>query len=71
MRKEFTVQREENLQLEKRDRKGLKGFFGRYGANIILVVLALYVILLITGTVAEIFHIDSILDWWIWRPVGK
>jgi membrane-bound acyltransferase YfiQ involved in biofilm formation len=48
-----------------------KSFFDRYGVNVILGILILYVILLLIGTVAEIFHIDSILDWWIWRPVGK
>jgi hypothetical protein len=50
---------------------GAKGFFDKYGANIVLAALFLYVILLLTGTIAEIFHIDSILNWWIWRPVGK
>ncbi len=62
---------EEELSFEKHDHKGLKGFFGRHGAKMILAVLVFYVILLATGTIAEIFHIDSILDWWIWRPVGK
>lgn len=46
-------------------------FWGRNGANIGLAVLVLYVILLMIGTVAEIFNIDSILDWWIFRPPGR
>jgi hypothetical protein len=64
------VKKEKNASLEKESNEP-KGFFDRYGANIILVALFLYVILLLTGTIAEIFHIDSILNWWIWRPVGK
>ncbi len=46
-------------------------FWGRNGANIGLAVLVLYVILLLIGTVAEIFNIDSILNWWIFRPPGR
>ncbi len=48
-----------------------KGFWGRYGGNILLAVLVLYLLLLLTGTVAEMFHIDSILKWWIWRPATR
>lgn len=33
--------------------------------------LAIYMLLLIIGVVAEVFKIQSILDWWIWRPVGR
>jgi hypothetical protein len=44
------------------------GFFNKYGANIVLAVLIIYVILLGIGTFAEVFKIQSILDWWIWRP---
>lgn len=47
------------------------GFFDRYGAYIILGGLILYVILLAIGTLAEIFNIQSILDWWIWSPPGR
>lgn len=46
-------------------------FWGRHGATIGLVVLVLYVILLGIGTIAEIFEIDSILNWWIFRPPGR
>lgn len=45
-----------------------KGFFDKYGAVIVLTVLIIYVILLAIGTLAEVFKIQSILDWWIWRP---
>jgi hypothetical protein len=48
-----------------------KSFFDKYGANIIVVGLVLYLILLAIGTFAEIFKIQSILDWWIWSPIGK
>lgn len=50
---------------------GADTFWGRNGANIGLAVLALYVTLLVIGTVAEIFDIDSILNWWIFRPPGR
>ncbi len=46
-------------------------FWGRHGANIGLAVLILYVILLAIGTIAEIFDIDAILNWWIFRPPGR
>ncbi len=71
LRKEFTVQKEGSLPAEKIERKGLKGFLGRHGAQIVLAAMVFYVILLMTGTIAEIFHVDSVLDWWIWRPAGK
>lgn len=47
------------------------GLFDKYGAYIILGGLILYVILLAIGTLAEIFKIQSILDWWIWSPPGR
>jgi hypothetical protein len=62
---------EKNVQIERKEPDGSKSFFSRYGGNIVIAVLILYLILLLTGTIAEIFHIDSILDWWIWRPMGK
>jgi hypothetical protein len=65
------LEKNKNIPLSKEELNTPKGFFDRYGVNIILVILVLYVILLLIGTTAEIFHIDSILDWWIWRPVGK
>jgi len=46
-------------------------FWSRNGANIGLAILVIYVILLAIGTAAEIFEIDSILNWWIFRPPGR
>ncbi|HET6515662.1 MAG TPA: hypothetical protein VFG09_10920 [Thermodesulfovibrionales bacterium] len=48
-----------------------KSFFDKYGAYMIIIGLVAYVLLLAIGTLAEIFNIQSILDWWIWRPPGK
>ena len=48
-----------------------KGFFDQYGAYLIMGGLVVYVILLAIGTFAEIFKIQSILDWWIWSPPGR
>jgi len=56
---------------EGEDLKGLKGFFRKHGATIGLAVLIGYVILLGIGVIAEVFKIQSILDWWIWSPPGR
>jgi hypothetical protein len=48
-----------------------KGFFDKYGAYLLIGCLIIYVILLAIGTIAEIFKIQSILDWWIWSPPGR
>ena len=47
------------------------GFSDKYGAYLIMGGLIVYVILLAIGTFAEIFKIQSILDWWIWSPSGR
>ena len=47
------------------------GFFAKHGATVIAAVFLGYLALLATGVVAEVFKIQSILDWWIWRPPGK
>ena len=60
------VEEKENTAVEGEDT-----FWKRNGANIGLVVLIAYVILLAIGTAAEIFEIDSILNWWIFRPPGR
>ena len=44
------------------------GFFDKYGTYLIMGGLIVYVILLGIGTFAELFKIQSILDWWIWSP---
>jgi hypothetical protein len=46
-------------------------FPAKYGPYLIMGGLIIYVILLTIGTIAEIFNIQSILDWWIWSPPGK
>ena len=55
----------------KEEGQGKDTFWSRHGANIGLTVLVIYVILLAIGTVAEIFDIESILNWWIFRPPGR
>ncbi|MBI5641220.1 MAG: hypothetical protein HZA17_12430 [Nitrospirae bacterium] len=50
---------------------GIKGFFKKNGPAIGLVVLILYVILLAIGVFAEVFKIQSILDWWIFRAPSR
>ncbi len=62
--------RDENIPSESRDPES-SGFFSKYGANLVLAGLVIYVVLLAIGVFAEVFKIQSILDWWIWRPVGK
>ena len=47
------------------------GFWSVYGSKIALAVFAGYLVLLAIGVVAEVFKIQSILDWWIWKPPGK
>jgi|GEM_PF-3448179 hypothetical protein len=39
------------------------GWLSRHGADVGLAVLAVYVVLLAIGTVAELFDIQWILDW--------
>lgn len=56
---------------EKQELLGIKGFFKKHGSEIGLAVLILYVILLGIGTIAEVFEIQSILDWWIFRSPGR
>ncbi|MDT8318423.1 MAG: hypothetical protein RQ824_10625 [bacterium] len=65
----MTIEDIENKSKE--EESDVDTFWGRNGANIGLAVLVLYVTLLVLGTVAEIFNIDSILDWWIFRPPGR
>lgn len=60
-----------SAQEQERETRNGDGFWDRYGQYIVLAVLAGYLALLVTGVVAEIFDIQPILDWWIWRPPGK
>jgi hypothetical protein len=42
-------------------------FWKRYGPNIFLGILIVYVILLGIGTFAELTHNETILNWWIFK----
>jgi hypothetical protein len=64
MRKKNT---EVEVLSEKRGLEADKNFFSKYGPNIVLGVFILYVVLLAIGTIADIFKIQSVLDWWLWR----
>ncbi len=46
---------------------GIESFWKKHGAGIIMGVLFFYVILLAIGTYADLFKIQSILDWWIFK----
>ncbi len=63
--------KKENVASETMDLHDSRRFFNKYGAYLIMSGLVIYVILLAIGTFAEIFKIQSILDWWIWSPMGK
>lgn len=52
-------------------RGGVRNFFSRRGADVFLVILLIYVILLGIGVFAEVFKVQSILHWWIWRAPGS
>jgi hypothetical protein len=60
-----------DLVSEEQEPGGGTGFFHKYGPIIFFVGFALYLVLLGIGVVAEIFDIQSILDWWIWRTPGR
>ncbi len=51
--------------------EGSGGFWDKYGQKVIMGVIAAYLLLLFVGVMAELFDIQSVLDWWIWRPPGK
>jgi hypothetical protein len=65
--------KDENIVVEPQQETlaGKSGFFDKYGVYLIMGGLIFYVILLAIGTFAEIFKIQSILDWWIWSPPGR
>ena len=44
-----------------------ESFWAKHGNDVILALLFVYVILLGIGTVAELFHIESVLSWPIYR----
>ena len=47
--------------------EGRDTFWSRHGDDVILALFSVYVILLGIGTVAELFDIESILQWPIYR----
>ena len=49
----------------------VQGFWKGLCREIGLILMLLWVLLLIIGTIAEIFKIERILDWPIWEPPGK
>jgi len=49
----------------------MRGFCEKHSSEFIVALLLGWVVLLVVGTVAEIFDIAWILDWPIWRPPGK
>lgn len=49
------------------DGEGRDTFWSRHGDDVILALLFVYVILLGIGTAAELFDIESILQWPIYR----
>lgn len=68
--KESGQARESNAS-EQQTKEEPTGFFHTYGPILFLIGFVAYLILLTIGVIAEIFDIESILDWWIWRPPGK
>jgi hypothetical protein len=68
---EETIKEKEDIASETQETTEGKGFFGKYGPTMFLVGFIIYFVLLLIGVIAEIFDIESILDWWIWRPPGK
>ncbi len=61
-----------NAEEKREEDQGQKGnnadsFWKRYGPNILLGALIIYVILLGIGTYAELTHNDRILNWWIFK----
>ena len=65
----MTEEAQDNQAQDKEEHTG--GFWDRYGQKIMLGGLGAYLVLLLIGVIAELFDIQSILDWWIWRPPGK
>ena len=51
--------------------KPIQDFYEKYSSKTVLALMLIWVILLVFGTIAEIFDIEWVLDWTIWRPPGK
>ena len=50
---------------------GISGKIRRYGAGTGIVILVGYFVLLVIGVIAEVFNIQYVLDWWIFRAPGS
>jgi hypothetical protein len=46
-------------------------FINKYGSSLFIAPIVIYIVLLVTGLMAELFDIQPILDWWIWSPPGR
>ncbi|MBI4690672.1 MAG: hypothetical protein HY754_10475 [Nitrospirae bacterium] len=62
---------EEPAVHEEKELTGIKGFFKKNWPVMFLVAFIMYVILLGIGVTAEIFKIQWILDWWIWKAPSR
>jgi hypothetical protein len=51
--------------------EGAGALWARHGQRIILGGILIYLALLLIGVVAELFNIESVLNWWIWSPPGS
>ncbi len=51
--------------------EGSGGLWASYGGKVMLGLLGAYLALLLIGVIAEVFNLQGILDWWLWRPPGK
>jgi len=49
----------------------VRTFWEKHSSDFFVALFLLWVVLLIVGTIAEVFDITWILDWPIWRPPGK
>ena len=49
----------------------IRDFCEKHSSEFIVALFLGWVVLLVVGTIAEIFDIAWILDWPIWRPPGK
>jgi hypothetical protein len=68
---EKTVKKGHSEVSVEKEPTGIKEFLRRRWPDIFLAILVIYVIFLGIGVFAEIFKVQSILNWWIWRAPGS
>lgn len=51
--------------------KSIQVFWDKHSSEVTLFLMVVWVVLLIVGTIAEIFDIKWVLSWPIWQPPGK